>query len=48
MQDTTQRTLSMGRRVEDFTTANATSFTAGSRASQLIADISAAVQTLEQ
>ena len=48
MQDTTQRTLAMGHRVEDFTTANAASFPAGSRASQLITDISTSVQTLEE
>jgi hypothetical protein len=48
MQDTSQRTLSMGRRVEDFTTANAASFPAGSRAALLIISISAAVQALEQ
>lgn len=48
MRDSTQRTLAMGQRVEDFNTENAASIPAGSRAGQLVMDISTAVQTLEE
>jgi HPt (histidine-containing phosphotransfer) domain-containing protein len=48
MNDTSQRALSMGRRVKEFTAANPTSFTSGSRASLLITQVNAAVQELEQ
>lgn len=48
MKDTSQRALSMGRRVKEFTAANSASFTNGSRASLLITNVNAAVQELEQ
>lgn len=47
MNDTTLRYLDMGRRVTDFTGTHASSFAAGSRGSQLMTAITAAVTALE-
>jgi hypothetical protein len=47
MNDTTLRYLDMGRRVTDFNDAHASSYPAGSRASELVGVIAAAVTALE-